>query len=524
VLYYAIHYGTLSGLLQWDDCIIVLRGFENLDRLMQPRSVGALLHALLHLDIHAPLTDAQTMLGLLLSGGQIWGPFLLNAVWLALLLGCLLRSYGPDRRLLAASAVVLVIVQALTINALDDLKSDWDGGLLIAGAFFLLARGAQTRERDLTLIGSGLLGLAVLSKLTAFYLPVVAAVALLLFEVHAALLRQRRPTDGEAERGALAQSAGSLWQSMDRRALALRLLIAVGPFVLFFLYSLRPTLYYIRSATGAVWDDGRTPLGRLRFYGPFGPDAWMEWGNLHGFFLVFAGAALLMAWRRRDAAYPRALLILAAIAALLLAPLLVASSNHSFGATLLGVVLAATLLSLDYAGRALGRRAGPLLLVLTILIALPAGLPLKNSNYYTQFPVDNAELRALAGTYAQIVDSMRAHARQPTPRVVVFYDHVFAPHPNLAIKYFQQTGRLPAIDRVDDLTGERWQRQLQQADFALTLVPGTRETGPVTDLYPAYPISRDPGRADELVRQAGTFEAIGVFAVRGAEIRLYARR
>jgi hypothetical protein len=105
VFYYAVHYGVLRGLLQCDDCVIILRGFENLDLLAHSRSVLGVLLAARHFDIHAPISDVQTMVGLLLSGGEIWGPYLLNATWLALALFAILSTIDRGNRALAVSIV-----------------------------------------------------------------------------------------------------------------------------------------------------------------------------------------------------------------------------------------------------------------------------------------------------------------------------------------------------------------------------------------------------------------------------------
>jgi hypothetical protein len=67
VLYFCLHYGTLVGLLQWDDCVIILRGFQNLDQLAHAQLGFGLVQAVHHLEIHAPLSDTQTMIGLLIS-------------------------------------------------------------------------------------------------------------------------------------------------------------------------------------------------------------------------------------------------------------------------------------------------------------------------------------------------------------------------------------------------------------------------------------------------------------------------
>ena len=502
VLYYAFHYGTLSGLLQWDDCAIVVRGLTNLDQLVTATSGSGLLRAALHLDIHSPLSDLQTLIGLLLSGGQTWGPYVLNATWVALVLAAVLRTYERRDAVLAATAVLFILCQPLTVNALADLKSDWEGGLLLAGALFVYTRGAQTARADLKLWGAVLLGLATLSKLTAFYLPVVAAVAVLLYEWYAAVLEGR---------------------SIDRRLLVVRLLIAVGPFVLFFLAKLRPTIAYIRTATGSGWADGLSMLGRAWFYGPYGPDSAMEWGTLHVSCALLVGATLVVAWRRKDVVHPGALLVHGCVGAMLLAPLLVANSNHSFAATFLGVIVSATLISVDYLARSLAPRREWIVAALVVACILPAGLPFKNSNYYSQFPVTSIELRQIARTYGRIVDTMVAESRADAPHVIVFYDHVFAPHPNLSIEYFRKTGRLPSIDRVDDLADPRWKQGVTTADFVLTIVPNST-TAPVPNLYPTYPITKDPAAAESLVRAAGVFDPVGVFAVRGGEIHLYRNR
>ncbi len=538
VLYYALHYGTLSGLLQWDDCVIVQRGLENLDRLEAGTSGFTMLRAAWRFDIHSPLSDIQTMVGLLLAGGNTWGPYLLNALWLAVVLAALLQTFDRRSAVLATAAILFVLFQPLTLNDLADLKSDWSGGLLLAGALFVLTRAAQTAREDLKLWGAVLLGLAILSKLTAFYLPVVAVAVVVSFEWYAAVLaRAHQAATGDAQGAhilALAPSPSAVrirrlravWVSIDRRALVLRLLIAVGPFVLFFLHSARQILSYIRSATGSGWQDGLSVLGRARFYSPYGPDSAMEWGTLHICFLVFVAAALFVAWRRKQMSYPIALLLHLCIAALLIAPLLVANSNHSFAATLLGVIVSATLISMDYVARSVPGRGVWAIPAVVLICVLPASLPFKDSNYYSQFPVTPPQLRQIAVTYGRIVGEMAAQSRAGAPHVVIFYDHVFAPHPNIAIDYFRKTGRMPAIDRVDDLADPMVPNQLSSADFVLTIVPAPDSAGPViTDLYPSYPISRDPARAEAVVAATGRFESLGTFGMPGgAVIHLYQPR
>ena len=75
ILYYQRNYGALVGLIPWDDCAIVLRALENLDKLAQAHSLWHKQVAALHVDIDAPVSDIHVIVGLLLAGGAIWGPY-----------------------------------------------------------------------------------------------------------------------------------------------------------------------------------------------------------------------------------------------------------------------------------------------------------------------------------------------------------------------------------------------------------------------------------------------------------------
>ena len=72
--------------------LFFLRGFKNLDRLAHAQTVMGAVIAVRHFEIHAPLSDMQTAVGLLFSGGQIWGPYLLNAAWFALVLVAIVKA------------------------------------------------------------------------------------------------------------------------------------------------------------------------------------------------------------------------------------------------------------------------------------------------------------------------------------------------------------------------------------------------------------------------------------------------
>ena len=141
------------------------------------------------------------------------------------------------------------MVQPLTINALTYVKSDWTGGLLLVGALFLLNASVEKARPDLKLFGAGLLGLSILSKLTAFYLPVLALGILLLFEWHHALIAICRSLIRRSVRKRFSDQVSLWFQTIAVHSYFARQLRYV-PFCYFLFTSLDPSISYIRSAIG----------------------------------------------------------------------------------------------------------------------------------------------------------------------------------------------------------------------------------------------------------------------------------
>ena len=393
----------------------------------------------------------------------------------------------------------------------------------MAGALVALNAGTEKARPDLKFLAAALLGLSILTKLTAFYLPILAVAILLLFAWHSAgVSLSRRYTVLRVE-ARETPSAGFKLMPSERNILLRCAALAVGPFVLFFVWRAKSTIGYIDSAMGSVWDDRLTTLERVQYYGPFGKFGWATWGHLQIFFVIFVGAALWVAWSRRDVSYLVSLIILLLISVIFFVPLIVPhTSNVSFAATFLGVFIATTLISMNFIARSLPRWGSLLVLVLTVLVALPTALPFQSTAYHSKFPIGDEDLHQLANTYARIVDVISQYPHREQPDVVVCYDDVFAPHPNLAIKYFQETGRWLNVDRVDDIDDGAVRGRLLKADFILTAVPSANQpTQTMPNLYPAYPISHDPARAEVVVHSLDRFSLISTFPVQGGEIHLY---
>ena len=136
ILYYQLNYGALVGLIPWDDCAILLRGLENIDKLAQAHSLWHMLGAALHLDIHAPVSDIQDVVGLLLSGGAVWGPYALNVTCLCIAIYAISTTVLLKDPIVFGTSVLFLLVQPVTLRALSTVKSDWQASILLAAAMF----------------------------------------------------------------------------------------------------------------------------------------------------------------------------------------------------------------------------------------------------------------------------------------------------------------------------------------------------------------------------------------------------
>ncbi len=512
LLYTGFHYGALSGLIPGDDSVTLQRGLHNLRFLSRDQSLWRLVGFLG--TIHSPISDIQTLVGLALTGGAFWGPYALNGAAVLFAAYAVLFRAGRPAACLFAALLLFILVQPVTLDALLYLKADWKGGLLIAAAVYLLYAAVEQDRRDLKLWGAGLLGLGIAAKLTAFYMPVLAIGLLMGFEGLALVARPPAPGTWGSRLQAARQDLGP--------AAAL----VTGPYVFFFAFSAlgyHHLLAYIRYAISETWTDGLTPVQRALFYSPFAPGGG-AWSYLHGFALLFVPAALIVSLRAGRRLYAAALLLLALFALLLFAPLVLArTSNWDFAASLLGVFAGLTLISIRVFADALPRYGARAALAVVVPLALFAPLegPFLMPDVGRATP---AELQRLEAVYRGVADDLVVRAGGGTLKLRQFYEDSFAPSPDLSLLYFQRTGELMDIERIDSIGDPAaLEPDLSTSDFLLTVVPGAglrRMHG-----FPArFPTSADPARADALAAARADFQLVRRFARPEGELRLYRRR
>ena len=517
ILYYQINYGALVGLVPWDDCAILVRGLRNLAKLEQAHSLWHMLRAASHLYFHAPVADVQDMVGLLVTGGALWGPYVLNVIWLCIAIYAISTTAALKDSIAFGASVLFLLVQPITFIALSRLISDWQGSILLAAAMFVLFDSAETNNNHGRILGSVLLGLMAITKMTAFYVPVLALGVFLVFEFYGALKHTLALNDAldrsqAVWKAVLARFGGSL----RLRAICIALILV--PYLLFFYQARHSLLPYIYQALGPKWDDGLTMPERLLFYSPLGNGTF--WGGLHFMFLIFFAAGLIAALLKRNWLHVLACVGILPIAGVYLAPLALAHINPSFGAPFYGTIVGGTLILMRIFVANTPRWGALISPIIVLALAFPTALPLSPQRDLTGALVSRADLQHYQSINDDIAENIARQSTRAQPKIVVMFDFFLMPVPNLTIRYFQRTGDFLWVDRIDDLANQNVTSLVANADFALTMTP-TGQARTVPNLWSRMPISRDPASGDARVRESGRFELVSSYLVRGGKIWLY---
>jgi hypothetical protein len=519
VLFREFRSGILVGPLPWDDCAIVAQAF---DRLTVISSSTSLLDAALHaryLAPHSPVADIQAILGLLVSGGAVWGPYVLNGVAaLAVALTVGLVANARRGAVTAVTLLVILLLQPLMLFSFMALKADWKSGLFFATAIYLLFEAAVTRRRTLWTAGAAFLALAMLCKLTAFYMPVPVIGILILFWL--CELKARRPEATSLVRFSKV-AAAEAWGG--RRELLRLMTICLLPFALFFLWgsvSYYNLLIYIREALSPRWNDGLDHLQRIAFYGPWRNPVWGVLGLEAPLLLAVAA---MRGWRRDKLA----LHILCAIVfvAILFFGLLIApdNANIEFSGSFVGIVLGLTLVAAASLSDSRWLARG----VLALCVGFAAFSPLTGFDVVLtpkEPPVSTEDRHAAMGSLrAMVSDIARLSGAHPTHLNFMFEDSI-AGFPNAAIEFTRQTGGRLSTGRIDELPIRP--NQQSSADTSVFIVI-MKPTG-AASAAGYRPQRRMPATADleataRYVSALSDFQKVGEYPWKNARLQLFMR-
>ena len=528
ILFYQLNYGALTGLIPWDDCAIVLRGLENLANVAQAHSPWNLLAAARRIDIHAPVSDIASIAGLLLAGGAVWGPYALNVIGLCVAIYALSTTAALKNPIVFAASVLFLLLQPITFSALAELKSDWQGGVLLAAGMFVLFDAAEENNDRGRILGAALLGLMLITKMTAFYLPVLAVGTFLAFELYGAVKCRQAKIDPSSHSEATCKSARTRFGGFVRLQSICGALILI-PYLLFFYHSHGALLAYIRAALGPVWTDGLTASERLLYYvrGNLGTTTARCWIQ-----------APLGAARNQLSGLPRGRLSRrsleaqlvaragmcwgSAIVAIFLTPLVLArTSNISFGAAFFGTLIGGVLIFMRIFVANAPRWGAVVAAIVVLALALPNALPLSPPRDLAGVPISRIEREHYQSIYDDMVGKIVNREGPERPKVVFTFEMFVAPSANLSIRFFQRTGRFLAVSRIDDLADVKSAASLADADFFITITP-TGDARTVPNVGGNFPMSADPAMGDRRVRESGRYGLIAGYPISGGwSIRLY---
>jgi hypothetical protein len=509
-LYYLLTYGSLIGLIPWDDCAIILRGITNIDVFAHATSILGGAASVFRLDVHSPTSDIQTMIGLVMTGGATWGPYALNAVYLLVCLYLLSKTAGLKSSLAFWLVTALLLTQPLTFSALSELKSDWQGGLLMAAAIFILFDAQEADSDTQRFAGSSVLSLALLTKMTSVYMPILAAGIFIAMESYGALRTASMPGAGfkiaDAPK-AIGNQAARTW-----RVQLICLTVILVPFLVFFVYQFQHLTDYIQNGLSLKWRDGFSLHQRFDFYRPRHNPGW---GRLHELFAGFFLLALIAAAVRRNWLHVLACLGVLAIAIVFVIPLLLApTSNFSFSAAFLGTLIGGTLVAMRILTTNAAGLGAAISAVVILIAALTTAMPQR-----PPMP-DRAYAQRYQAMYNDMLDKMLKTERSDHPKVAFAVEVYAAPFPNLFILHFRRTARLLRLDRADELKDAA--ALASGADYVVTMTqtPGLVR---VPDVSMNYPISADLAAADRAVTASGHYERLSDYPVRGGTLHFYMR-
>jgi hypothetical protein len=506
----------------------VLRGLENLDKFAQAHSVWDLLRAARHLDIHAPVSDIANIAGLLLAGGAVWGPYALNVISLCVAIYALSTTAALKDPIVFTAGILLLLLQPITFSALAELKSDWQGGVLLAAAMFVLFDAAEENSKRGRVLGSILLGLMLITKTTAFYMPVLALGVFTAFELYGALKNKILSKNEANNLSRIANDAiARTGPSLRLRVICVAVILI--PYLLFFFYSYRDILTYIRGALGPLWTDGLTVSERLLYYA--GGSPWHDYspvlakgaprGAPYLILLPFLGAAVIAALLKRAWLHLLACVGILAISTVFLTPLVLArTSVISFGAPFFGTMIGGALIFMRIFVANTPRWGALIAPIAVLVLALPSPLPLSPPRDSNGTPLGRPELESYRSIYDNMVEKISRADTLKQPKVVFTFEQFVMPYPNLSIRYFRRTGHFPSVYRLDNLADHEADSLLADADFVVTITPigGARS---VPNVGGNIPTSIDPASSDARIRENGHYGLIASYPVRGGEIRLY---
>jgi len=252
VMGYLVRNGRLSIVPIYDDVTYLIDGLQRLE-ILERSGISGFLGSFRSLYAHSPFNSLTATFGFLLTGGAVWGAYLLNACWVFVLAALAVMALRTSDTRTQVGLVIAMLATPIFGSVVAEFRPDPVWGLLIGFSLALMASVDVTQLRASRLLGLGLLfGAAVLAKPTAAPATIVVLGVGLVIQVGLLLISHRRLTMKGVVRPLVLVGVGEI--------------LFIAPYA--FTNGMQ-ILAYIRTVMGAdssVWGAHVPLLERFTFY------------------------------------------------------------------------------------------------------------------------------------------------------------------------------------------------------------------------------------------------------------------
>ncbi|MBT2298869.1 hypothetical protein J7E70_00180 [Variovorax paradoxus] len=252
VMGYLVREGRLSIVPIYDDVAYLVDGLKRLAVLDRSGIGGFLLDLGVH-PAHSPFSALASTFGFLLSGGAVWGPYLLNSAWVFIAAGLALAALRDLDAWARIGIIVAILAAPIFGGMVTEFRPDPVWGLLVGLSVAIMATIDIAHAPSSRLFILGLLfGAAILAKPTAAPASVVVLGVGFTVQLGLSLINQ----------------ADWSIRSVARKVAIV--ILGTGLFVApYIVTSGREILAYVLAVMGSeseVWKTNTSTFGHLTYY------------------------------------------------------------------------------------------------------------------------------------------------------------------------------------------------------------------------------------------------------------------
>lgn len=244
--------GRLSLVPIYDDVTYLVDGMSRL-AVLDRSGIGGFVADLHAHPAHAPFMAVTSTFGFLLSGGAVWGPYLLNSLWVFFAAGLVLLVLQDVELKSRIGIAVALLAAPLFGFAIAEFRPDPVWGLLVglSAALLVTVDIAQASRSRLLMLGL-LVGVAVIAKPTAAPASAAVILAAYLGQVASSLVLRARIPKRALARNSLIVAVGAA--------------LVVIPYALVGGAEIFAYIMMVMRSGNSVWRTDTSALGHIAYY------------------------------------------------------------------------------------------------------------------------------------------------------------------------------------------------------------------------------------------------------------------